>query len=313
MKIGFIGLGRMGSGMAANLLKAGHAVAVFNRSPASAAPLITLGARQANRVADACTGEVVFTMLANDAAVEEVALAEQGIVASLPPGAIHVSMSTISVALSQRLTKLHAAAGQTFVAAPVFGRPDVAAAGKLFIAAAGESWALAACQPLFASLGQKTFLMGPDPAAANLVKLAGNFLIAAAIEALGEAVALVGKAGVNRTAFVELLTSTVFDAPAYKTYGRLIAGSTYTPAGFSAQLGHKDVRLALAAAEDLQVPMPLAGLLHDRFLRLLAQGGADLDWSAIGGLATQDAGETSTGGSERQRTQAAEPSSRPVE
>jgi 3-hydroxyisobutyrate dehydrogenase-like beta-hydroxyacid dehydrogenase len=295
MKLGFIGLGRMGSGMAANLVRAGHAVTVFNRSPANALPLLTLGARQAGCVADACDGEVVFTMLANDAAVEDVALGGHGIVDSLPAGAIHLSMSTISVALSKRLSKAHADAGQRLVAAPVFGRPDMAAAGKLFIAAAGEPRALSACQPLLAALGQKVFVMGPDPEAANLVKLGGNFLIAAAIEALGEAVALVGKSGVSPRAFVEVLTSTVFDSPVYRTYGGMIAGNTYLPAGFAAELGHKDIRLALAAADDLRVAMPLAGLLHDRFLRLLAHGGAELDWAAIGGLAAHDAGPPAAG------------------
>jgi 3-hydroxyisobutyrate dehydrogenase-like beta-hydroxyacid dehydrogenase len=199
-------------------------------------------------------------------------------------------MSTISVSLSENLARAHAAAGQRFVAAPVFGRPDMAAAAKLFIIAAGDPAAVEACQPLFDALGQKTFPIGTEPAAANLVKLSGNFLLAAAIEALGEAIALVGKAGIDRRAFVELLTSTLFPAPAYKTYGGLITENKFQPAGFAAPLGHKDIRLALAAAESLRVPMPLGSLLHDRFLRLLAQGGESLDWSAIGGLAAQDAG-----------------------
>ena len=181
------------------------------------------------------------------------------------------------------------------MAAPVFGRPDMAAAAKLFIVAAGDAAALDACQPLFHAMGQKTFPIGTDPSAANLVKLSGNFLLASAIEALGEAVALIGKAGVDRRAYVELLTSTIFTAPAYKTYGGLIAEGKFEPAGFAAALGYKDIRLALAAAENLRVPMPLASLLHDRFLRLFAQGGEKLDWAAIGGLATQDAGDHSHG------------------
>ena len=235
-------------------------------------------------------------MLADDTAVADVALARHGIVETLAKGAIHVSMSTISVALSKRLSEAHAHAGQRFVAAPVFGRPDAAAAAKLFIVAAGEAAAVETCKPLFDALGQKTVPISSEPAAANLVKLSGNFLLAAAIEALGEAIALVGKAGIDRRAYVDLLTSTVFPAPAYKTYGGLLAEGRFQPAAFAAPLGFKDIRLALEAAESLRVPMPFGSLLHDRFLRLLAQGGDSLDWAAIGGLAAQDAGDAQTAG-----------------
>ncbi|TLY98741.1 MAG: NAD(P)-dependent oxidoreductase, partial [Gammaproteobacteria bacterium] len=236
-------------------------------------------------------GEAVITMLADDAALSSVALADGGIIGSLPRGAIHVSMSTISVALARELTKAHAGAGQRFIAAPVFGRPEAAAAAKLFIVAAGEPAAVETCLPLFNALGQKTLPISPEPAAANLVKLSGNFLLASAIEALGEAIALVSKAGVDRRAYVELLTSTIFPAPVYATYGGLIAANRFEPAAFTAALGFKDIRLALAAAESLRVPMPLGSLLHDRFLRLLAEGGESLDWSALGGLAGRDAGD----------------------
>ena len=294
MKIGFIGLGQMGSAMAANLVKAGHDVTVFNRSPEKRRALLELGAHEADSVADACHGQVIITMLADDTAVADVALAKYGIVETLAKGAIHVSMSTISVALSKRLSETHAHAGQRFVAAPVFGRPDAAAAAKLFIVAAGEPAAVEECRPLFDALGQKTFAISTEPTAASLVKLSGNFLLAAAIEALGEAIALVGKAGIDRGAYVDLLTSTIFPVPAYKTYGGLIAESRFQPAAFAAPLGFKDIRLALAAAENLRVPMPLGSLLHDRFLRLLAQGGDSLDWAAIGGLAAQDAGDAQT-------------------
>ena len=290
MKTGFIGLGHMGSAMAANLLRAGHEVTVFNRNPEKRRALLELGAHEAVTVADACRGDVVITMLADDLAVARVVLADDGIVGQLAVGAIHISMSTISVALSKRLARAHAAAGQGFVAAPVFGRPEMAAAARLFIVAAGDPAALEACQPLFAAMGQKTMPVGEDPSAANLVKLSGNFLLAAAIEALGEAVALVGKAGIDRQAYVDLLASTIFPAPAYRTYGDLIAKGRFEPAAFAAPLGYKDIRLTLAAAESLQVPMPLGGLLHHRFLRLLANGGGHLDWAAIGGLAAQDAG-----------------------
>jgi 3-hydroxyisobutyrate dehydrogenase-like beta-hydroxyacid dehydrogenase len=229
-------------------------------------------------------------MLADDAAAAQVALTDDGITGKLRKGATHISMSTISVALSQELAQAHAAAGQRFVAAPVFGRPEMAAAAKLFIVAAGHPAAVEACKPLFSAMGQQMFFIGTAPSAANLVKLGGNFLFASAIEALGEAIALVGKAGIDRHAFVDLLTSSIFPAPAYKTYGGLIADNNFKPAKFAAPLGFKDIRLTLAAAESLRVPMPLGSLLHDRFVRLLAQGDENLDWSAIGGLAAQDSG-----------------------
>ena len=252
MKAGFIGLGRMGSAMAANLVKAGHDVTVFNRTPDKRRALVALGAREATSV---------------------------------------VSMSTIGVAVAKNLARSHAARGQRFVAAPVFGRPDMAAAAKLFIVAAGNCAAIATCRPLFEAMGQKTISIGPDPSWANLVKLSGNFLLASVIASLGEAIALVGQAGIDRRAYVDLLTSTIFPAPAYKTYGELIAEGRFKPAGFAAPLGFKDVRLALAAAESLNVPMPVGSLIHDLFLRLLNEGGAELDWAALGGMPTRDAGD----------------------
>ena len=291
MKVGFIGLGRMGTGMAANLLKAGHTVTVYNRTPGKAQALVELGARAAAAVADACGGDAVITMLADDGALESVVFGNAGVIASLGTGAIHISMSTISVELAERLAAAHTDAGQRFVAAPVFGRPEAAAAAKLYIVAAGEPSAVDACAPLFQVLGQRTFSVGDTPHAANLVKLSGNFLLASVIEALGEAMALVGKAGIDKQQYLDLLTSTLFTAPAYKTYGGLIAAEKFEPAGFAAPLGYKDIRLTLAAAERWRVPMPLASLLRDRFVALLAQGGDALDWSAIARLAAQDAGE----------------------
>jgi len=281
--------------MAANLVAAGHAVTVFNRSPDKAAPLAERGAKVAGTIAEACRGEAVVTMLSDDGAVETFVLGSEGVVASLPRGAVHVSMSTIGVGLSERMAEAHAARGQRFVAAPVFGRPDAAEAAKLFIVAGGAADAVAAAQPLFDAMGQRTFPIAERPAAANLVKLSGNFLLAAAIEALGEAVALVAKGGVDRQLYVELLTSTLFAAPAYRTYGALIAEQRFEPAGFAAPLGLKDLRLALAAADGLEVPMPMASLLRDRLLALVAQGGATQDWSAIACLAARDAGLESNG------------------
>ena len=290
MKVGFIGLGNMGSAMAANLLRAGHAMTVFNRSPEKRRALIDLGARGAETVAEACSGEVVITMLADDSALRRVTLGEAGILDTLGRGATHISMSTVSVELTRDLTQAHEQAGQRFVAAPVFGRPEMAAAAKLFIVVAGPPEAVTTCQPLLDAMGQRTFPFGTEPATASLAKLAGNFMIAATIETLGEVLSLVGKGGIDPGTFVDLLTSTLFPAPAYRTYGALIAEGKFQPAGFAAPLGHKDVRLLLAAAESLRVPMPIGSLLNDRFLRLLAQGGESLDWSAISQLAAADAG-----------------------
>jgi 3-hydroxyisobutyrate dehydrogenase-like beta-hydroxyacid dehydrogenase len=241
-------------------------------------------------VADACHGDVVVTMLSNDAAVEAVTFGDNGILAHLPTGAVHVSSSTVRVALADRLTAAHADAGQGFVAAPVFGRPEAAAAAKLFVVAAGAPATVETVSPIFDAIGQRTFVLGEEPRAANLVKISGNFLIASVIESLGEAMALVGKAGVDKQQYLELLTSTLFDAPVYRTYGGLLAREEFSPAGFAAPLGLKDVKLALSAGEELQVPLPVASLLRDRFLTLLATGGEELDWSAVGALSAWEAG-----------------------
>jgi len=290
MKVGFIGLGHMGAGMAANLLKAGHDVTVYNRTRTKVEALVAQGAKAAASVSDACSGDAVITMLANDDAVESVVFSDGSIIGSLHAAAIHISSSTISVALSERLEAAHAKAGQRFVAAPVFGRPDVAAAGQLFVVAAGAPAAVKAAAPLFDAIGKRTFIVSETPKAANLVKLSGNFLLASVIESLGEAMALMRKAGIDRRQYLDILTSTLFDVPVYKTYGGLIADGQFEPAGFAAPLGYKDIRLTLAAADDLRVPLPLASFLRDRFLTLLAHGGDKLDWSAIGRLAAKDAG-----------------------
>jgi 3-hydroxyisobutyrate dehydrogenase-like beta-hydroxyacid dehydrogenase len=290
MKVGFIGLGRMGAGMAARLLEAGHELTIYNRTRSREQPLLAKGARAAVDIADASRADAVFTMLADDIALENVVYGDGGMLAHLPSGAIHISASTISVALSERLTADHAGLGQRFVAAPVFGRPEVAAAGRLFVVAAGASDAIERAGPLFEAVGQRTFVISEKPRAANLVKLSGNFLIASVIESLGEALALVSKGGVDKGQYLEILTSTLFSAPVYKTYGDLIAREKFEPAGFAVALGHKDIRLVLAAGEELRVPLPLANLLRDRFLNLLAHGGETLDWSAVGALAARDAG-----------------------
>jgi 3-hydroxyisobutyrate dehydrogenase-like beta-hydroxyacid dehydrogenase len=272
------------------LLKAGHEVLVYNRTPGRTAKLVELGAQAPGELSAVCASDAVITMLANDEAVESVVFGQSGLLKNMPRKAVHVSCSTISVALSRRLASAHEETGQHFLSAPVFGRPDAAAAGKLFIVVGGAADVIQSCMPLFDSIGQKLFVMSERPEAANLVKISGNFLIASVIEALGEAIALVGKGGVDQKRYIELLTSTLFNAPVYKTYGNLIVEGKFEPPGFAALLGQKDIHLTLAAADTLRVPMPIAGLLRDRFLTLLATGGESLDWSAIGQLAARDAG-----------------------
>jgi len=290
MKVGFIGLGNMGSAMAENVLRAGHELIVYNRTRSRAAELEKAGAKVAGNPAMAAPTEVVITMLADDAAVEDVVFGANGIINSMPRGGVHVSMSTISVALSERLTKEHEEHETRFVAAPVFGRPEAAEGGSLFIVAAGAKDAISTCEPLFGLLGQRTFFVGEHPPMANVVKLSGNFLIASMIESLGEAFALIRKHGVDPNAYLDLLTNSLFSAPVYKTYGSIIAAGKYEPVGFRAVLGLKDIRLALQAAESKTMPMPVASLVHDRFLEVIAKGMADADWSSIARIAVEDAG-----------------------
>jgi 3-hydroxyisobutyrate dehydrogenase-like beta-hydroxyacid dehydrogenase len=290
MQIGFIGLGNMGQGMARNLLRAGHQVTVHNRTRARSEALAAAGARIAETPGEAALGEAVITMVAEDRALEALVFGEGGIIARLPPQAIHVSMSTISVALSERLTEAHRQAGQVYVAAPVFGRPEAAAAAKLFVVAAGPPAALERCRPLFEAMGQRTFAFGDRPATANVVKLSGNFLLASAVEALSEAFALIRKSGIDPHQYLELLTSTLFAAPAYKTYGGLIADQRYEPAGFKMPLALKDVRLALAAGEAAGVPLPIASLVRDQLISGIARGYGESDWSALGRVVAENAG-----------------------
>jgi 3-hydroxyisobutyrate dehydrogenase-like beta-hydroxyacid dehydrogenase len=291
MKIAFLGLGAMGGAMARNLLKHGHTVIAWNRSEAPARAIEALGAAIAPTPAEAARqAEIAITMLADDAAAEAVTLGENGIVEGLARGAAHVSMSTISVALSERLTDAHAARGQAYAAAPVFGRPEAAAAAKLFIAAAGEAALIEKIRPALEAMGQRIFVMGDRPAQANLVKLTGNFLITCVIESLAEAFALTAKGGVETARVQELLTETLFAAPVYKTYGGLILEDKFSPPGFKMPLGMKDNRLLQQAAEKLEVPLPFAAIVRDRFLAALANGDGGLDWSAIARRAKEDAG-----------------------
>ena len=290
MDVGFIGLGQMGQAIARNLLKAGHHVTAYNRTREKAEALVADGAKVAGSPAEAWRNPVVFTMLAEDAAVEAVTFGDGAGLSTLGQDAVHITMSTISVDLSDRLAEARRKARQVYIAAPVFGRPEAAAAAKLFIVAGGEQSAVAHCQPLFDAIGQRTFVVGEKPSSANLVKLSGNFLLASMIECLGEAFALVRKGGIDPHAYLEIVTGTLFSAPAYKTYGALIANEQYEPAGFRMALGLKDIRLALTAADALAVPMPAASLVHDHFLAGVAQGAGDSDWSGLARLSAKNAG-----------------------
>jgi 3-hydroxyisobutyrate dehydrogenase-like beta-hydroxyacid dehydrogenase len=285
MKVGFIGLGIMGAAIAPNLVTAGHAVTVWNRSPEKADPLVAKGAFRAATPAEVSRGDAVFTMLSDDAAVEGVS---EDILASLPPGGVHISLSTISVALADKLTEAHAARGQHFVAAPVFGRPPVAAEGKLFIAAAGAPAAIEKAMPLLEVIGQKIEVFGEKASTANLVKLSGNFLIVSLTETLGEAMALVDTGGASKAQFLDFLTSTLFNAPIYKNYGAMIVNETFDPAGFGAVLAAKDMRLAGEAADALRVSLPLNDLLRARLQRLIDGGEGHLDLTALSLLAKRD-------------------------
>lgn len=291
MKVGFIGLGSMGAGMSRNLIKAGHELVVYNRTRRPAEELRSLGAKVADSPSEAAVGaEALITMLADDHAVQGVIFEPGNAIESLPEGAVHISMSTISVELSRKLAKSHAEKHQNYIAAPVFGRPDAAAAGKLFIVTAGPSDSIEKCRSLFAAMGQKTFIINEDAPAANLIKLSGNFLTTTVIESLAEGFALMRKAGVDPQKFLEVLTESAFSAPVYKIYGSIIASEKFEPVGFKLPLGFKDNRLLLAAAEEVSVPMPMASLMHDRFVAALAQGLEDADWSAIARVTYRNAG-----------------------
>jgi 3-hydroxyisobutyrate dehydrogenase-like beta-hydroxyacid dehydrogenase len=291
MKVGFIGLGNMGSAIARNLIKAGHTLTVYNRTRSRAEAFASLGASIAEGPAEAAADrEALITMLADDAAVEDVIFSPGNAIEALPAGAVHVSMSTISVGLSRRLAESHREKQQHYLAAPVFGRPDAAAAAKLFVVAAGPADQIERCRPLFDAIGQKTFPIGEEAQAANAIKLAGNFLLTTVIESLGEAFAFGRKSGVDPHAFLDIHTNSLFPAPVYRIYGSMIAADKFEPAGFKLPLGMKDNRLLLAAAEEAAVPMPMASLVHDRFVAALAQGLGEADWAAIARISYQNAG-----------------------
>lgn len=289
--IGFIGLGNMGLPMAANLLAAGYSLKAYNRTPEKAQSLAEQGAQVVHQPAQAIEpGGTVITMLANDAALESVVLGDQGILNSIGKAGIHLSMSTVSPATSRKLAELHEQQGSHYIAAPVFGRPDAAATRKLWIALSGKTAAKERVKPILEQLGQGVFDFGEEAAAANVVKLTGNFLIVSAIEAMAEAFTLAEKNGIDRTAVANLFGQTLFACPIYQNYGRMIAQQQYEPAGFKLSLGLKDVTLALQTAEESQMPLPLASLLHDRLLALVADGKSELDWTGLAIKISQEAG-----------------------
>ncbi len=290
-EIGFIGLGAMGLPMAANLLAAGIKVRVWNRTADKANPLVAEGAAHAASFAETATpGGVVITMLADDAAVEAVTIGKDGIAARLGRGGIHVSMSTIAPATATRLAAVHAEYGNTYVAAPVFGRPENAEKKQLVVCISGPAAAQQRIRPLLDAMGRVIFEYGEDPGAANVAKLCGNFLIASAIEAMGEAFTMAEKSGFSREKVAEMLGKTLFACPVYQRYGEMIARKQHTPAGFKMPLGLKDVDLVLKTAGEARSPMPLAGLLRERMIAGLAHGRDEMDWSALALGALDEAG-----------------------
>jgi 3-hydroxyisobutyrate dehydrogenase-like beta-hydroxyacid dehydrogenase len=282
MKIGFIGLGRMGQGIARRVLGDGHDLVVYNRTPDKASEFARAGARVASSIAGACEGrDVVISMLADDFALDNVALGPGGMRDSLPAGAIHLAMGTHGVDAIRSLAAAHAEAKQTLVAAPVLGRPDVAAAGQLGIVAGGPAQAVRRCDPLFRAIGRHTFEAGADPAGATAIKLANNFMIGCALASMGEAFSLVRKFGVEPAVLHDVLSNGSFSAPIFKIYGQLMVDEAYDQAGFTAHLALKDANLVLAAADAALVPMPSASVVHDRLLGAIAHGDGDKDWAVM--------------------------------
>jgi 3-hydroxyisobutyrate dehydrogenase-like beta-hydroxyacid dehydrogenase len=290
MKIGFLGLGNMGAAMAGNLL-ANHELVVWNRSPEKAKPLVAKGAVLARTPREAASGcAVVMSMLADDAALEQVLIGKDGLLEGLPRGALHISSSTIAVATADRLAPLHKERGLGFLSAPVIGRPEAAAAAKLFVVAAGPRSDYEAASALFPAISQKVFYIGEKPSSANLVKLCGNFMLLAAIEAFAEAMTLAQKGGVAKKQLLEVMTGSIFDTPAYKNYGAALAEERFKPAGFAAPLGLKDMRLVGESAETLRVPMPVLNILRDHLLQTIGTEGEDIDWAGIGCIISKNGG-----------------------
>ena len=290
-KIGFVGLGSMGSAMAANILAAGYALRVYNRTADKAKPLVEQGATQAQTPGGTAEpGGIVVSMLTNDKALEEVTLGRDGLAEALGQGGIHLSMSTVSPDTARRLAEEHEKRGSVYLAAPVFGKPDAAESRRLWIAVSGNAAAKERVRPVLETMGQGVQDFGDDAGAASLVKLTGNFLFGATIEALGEAYTLAQKGGVSRQAVHEFFTQTLFACPAYQNYGKMIASGEYQPVGATPSLIRKDFGLILAESQKSQAPMPLASLIHDRLTTLVAKGKEDQDWAGFAGEISENAG-----------------------
>jgi 3-hydroxyisobutyrate dehydrogenase-like beta-hydroxyacid dehydrogenase len=296
--IGFVGLGHMGTAMAANLAADGYRAMAYVRHPEQMDKLVALGLKPTTNIADLFDREVIISMLPDDDAVRDVVLGREdlgigGLAAGLKRGAIHLSMSTISTSTASRLASEHTRHGQGYVAAPVFGNPDAAKARQLYIIAAGALADVERCRPLFDRLGQQTFAIGTDPGHANLIKLLGNMMTATTLEVLGEVVAVARKRGLDPKSFIDVMTSTMFGGRAHKIYGDKIVSESYAP-GFVMPLVLKDVRLALAEAESAGAPMPSVDVVRDRLITGIARGYAGLDWSALGLIAAEEAGLNAT-------------------
>ena len=288
MKIGFIGLGRMGGHVAANLLKAGHTVTVWNRSQEPVAALVAKGAAAAKTPQDTLQGDAVFSMLSNDAVMRDVGLAGP-LLEHATKGLIHVNLATVSVAFAKELSAAHSKAGLAYISAPVFGRPEMAESAQLVLVAGGDAAALKTMQPVFDHVGARTVPVDA-PEKANLFKIAGNFMIASELEAVGEAFALLRKGGVDPALFHDVLSGRLFTGAVFKAYGTMILNRQYEPAGFALNLGLKDVNLARAAAEGLGAQMPTAELLKAHYDEAVSWGWQDKDWAAIGEVSAKKAG-----------------------
>jgi len=280
MKIGFLGLGNMGQAIAANLLKGGHELVVWNRSPQATEPLVELGAKAVTEPAQAVAADVLFSMLADDKALRSVLL-DSGLLKQLKAPLIHVNMATISVAFADELAGLHDAQGIGYIAAPVLGRPNVAAAAQLNILAAGPAQAIDQVQPLFDLIGRKTWPLGEKASAANAMKLAANFLLVSAVQAMGEAAVLVSRHGLESKDLVDLVSNTILTGPVYSGYGALIGERRYEPAAFKAVLGLKDVDLVLAAASQVSVQMPTADRVRANLQDAVEHGQGEMDLAVL--------------------------------
>ncbi|MGZ5926829.1 MAG: NAD(P)-dependent oxidoreductase [Rhizomicrobium sp.] len=289
MKIGFIGLGQMGTAIAGNLIRAGHTVTVWNRSPAAVKALVDQGAIAAKTPGDAMQGEVLFSMLASDQAMQDIGL-DAALLEKAAKGLVHVNLATISPAFARALAAAHDSRGLGYVAAPVFARPEAAAQKNMVVLAAGANDAVAKVEPLLAAIGRRTVRVSQTPEMANLFKIAGNFMIMSAVETMGEAFALLRKGGVDPALFLDTMTEGLFAAPVYKNYGKQILGETYEPAGFYLKLGLKDANLVKGASDELTVPMPLLDLVRGHYEEAMKKGWGEKDWASIAALSAEKAG-----------------------